>query len=427
MTAGQPTVDLPPARVGVRRRPARESIPLRAWLALAVGLTNPFTIRLVGLMPVSEVILLAAGTIYFLRTVLSHRVDETLVGGRVFRWLMAAQAVALFGYIFSDVWRGSSTSDIARGWARMVFLAFDVVCMAVLFGDVRVFVAYELGVAFSGFHVFVHGALFGDAWKFGYGVPLTVLALLVFPLAGPLAACGGVLAMAAVHWAMDFRSMALICVLLAAVQALTLFPARARRWLVPMGVALGMAALAFRGQIVGEGSERSKRSDAERTAMLSAASEAFYASPFIGQGSWFSNSKVMDRFVEIRAENARAAGVGGFGDDDGETMAIHSQMLVGLAEGGLLGGCFFAAYGVFLLWGLWWVAATRRWDRLTAIYLFLLLSGLLNLCFTPFSGAARVDIAATVGALLMLWRERTEWAVDETVERPAREGEWSRA
>ena len=141
--------------------------------------------------------------------------------------------------------------------------------------------------------------------------------------------------------------------------------------------------------------------------MLSAASEAFLASPLIGQGSWFSNSKVMDRFVEIRAENAREAGVGGFADDDGETMAIHSQMLVGLAEGGLAGGCFFAAYGGFLLWGLWWVAATRRWNRLTGVYLFLLLSGLLNLCFTPFSGVARVDIAATVGALLMLWRERS--------------------
>lgn len=393
-------------RVVARRQAARAPLPARVWLAFAVGLTNPFTLRLVGLMPVSEVILLAAGAVYFLRLVLSHRMDETLVGGWPFRWLMVAQAVALFGYVLSDVWRGSSTPDIARGWARMVFLAFDVGCMAVLFGDVRVFVAYQLGVAASGCHVLVHGALFGDAWKFGYGVPLTVLALLVCPLAGPVAACGGIVAMAAVHWAMDFRSMALICALLAAVLALTWFPLRVRGWLVPLGVVLAVAAFALRGQIVGEGSERSKRSDAERTAMLSAASEAFFASPLVGQGSWFSNSKVMDRFVEIRAENARAAGVGGFGDDDGETMAIHSQMLVGLAEGGLLGGCFFATYGAFLLWGLWRVAARRPWDRLTAIYLFLLFSGLLNLCFTPFSGAARVDIAATVGALLMLWRER---------------------
>ena len=110
--------------------------------------------------------------------------------------------------------------------------------------------------------------------------------------------------------------------------------------------------------------------------------------------------------MEIRAENAREAGVGGFGDDDGADMAIHSQVLVGLAEGGVLGGSFFLIYGVFLVLALYDMAVLRPWDRLTMVILFLLLSGLLNLLFTPFSGAARVDIAATVGILLYLRRER---------------------
>ena len=114
-------------------------------------------------------------------------------------------------------------------------------------------------------------------------------------------------------------------------------------------------------------------------------------------------------FVEIRAENAKEAGVGGFGDDDGETMAIHSQVLVGLAEGGILGGCFFIAYGVFLVlvrcatWGIDPAVGSVDDD-----FLFVLLRGLLNLFFTPFSGAARVDIAATVAVVLYLGRERKQ-------------------
>jgi hypothetical protein len=375
-------------------------------LAYAVGFTNPYTIRLVGLMPVSEVLLLAAGALFGLQVILSHRVCEPLLRERPFQWIIVTQAVALFGYVLSDLWRGSNGSDIARGWARMVFLAFDIFCLAVLFGDLRTFVAYQCGVACSGVHVLVHGALFGDAWKFGYGVPCTVAALLVLPLGGPALACVGTLGLGVLHWAMDFRSMALICVFLAGLQALTLLPVRSRRWVVLGGLALVVAVLPFRAQLLGEGSERSKRSDAERTAMMSAAWEAFDRSPLLGQGSWFSNSKVMDRFMEIRAENAREAGVGGFGDDDGETMAIHSQILVSLAEGGLLGGCFFAGYGIFLLWALWYCAVQRPWTLVTGIVLFVLLSGFLNLCFTPFSGAARVDIAATVGTLLFLWRER---------------------
>ena len=392
------------------RHPARAGISQRDWLALIVGLTNPFTIRLVGLMPVSELILLAAGAVVFLRTVQTHRFDEPLTRSRPFQLLMICQAVALFGYILSDFWRGSTPSDIARGWARMIFLAFDVTCMAVLFGNLRTFLFYQIGVVLSGLHVLINGALFDDPWKFGYGVPVTVLALLALPLGGPAVAGVGMLGMAALHWVMDFRSMALICVVLAALQTLAILPRTLRKILLCLGIVVAAVLLAEKSQITGEGSERSKRSDAERTAMLSAASEGFLGSPLIGQGSWFSKSNVMNRFVEIRAENAREAGVGGFGDDDGAEMAIHSQVLVGLAEGGVLGGTFFLVYGVFLVLALYDLAVLRPWDRLTMVILFVLLSGLLNLLFTPFSGAARVDIAATVGILLYLRRERAVYA-----------------
>ncbi len=388
----------PRAAVSTRSSPA-------AWLALVVGATNPFTVELVGLMPVSEIVLLLGGAVVVLQVLLSHQLRGKLLREPAFRLLMVCQMVALFGYVISDVWRGSTGSDIARGWARMVFLAFDIVCLTMLFEDLRVFVFYEIGVVISGLHVFIHGALFNDYWKFGYGVPMTVFTLLVLPLGGPWVAAAGSLGFAALHWGMDFRSLALICFLVAMMQTLAALPRGARRLLFPVGVVALLALCALKSRLTGEGTDRTKRSDAERTAMMSAATEGFLGSPIIGQGSWFSKSNVMNRFAEIRAENAREAGVGGF-DEEGKNMAIHSQVLVGLAEGGLLGGCFFLAYGVYLLWALHHVTVVKPWGRLTAVFLFVLLLGLLNLLFTPFSGAARVDIAATVGLLVFLRSER---------------------
>ena len=153
---------------------------------------------------------------------------------------------------------------------------------------------------------------------------------------------------------------------------------------------------------------RATRSNVERSAMLQAAWEGFTKSPLVGQGSWFSNSNVMDEFLAIRMQNARIAGVGGFAEDDAEGMAIHSQILVALAEGGLFGAAFFFAYGALLLWGLWFCLTDAPWDWTLPIGLFVLLVAFWNLLMSPFSGTHRVEIAMAVGLLLILWRQRAQ-------------------
>ncbi len=84
-------------------------------------------------------------------------------------------------------------------------------------------------------------------------------------------------------------------------------------------------------------------------------------------------------------------------------MAIHSQILVCLAEGGLLGGVFFLFYGAMLLWALGWLVLTQRWQLWTHLGVFFLLLKLCDLATSPFSGAHRVLIAAAVGLILLLW------------------------
>ena len=155
--------------------------------------------------------------------------------------------------------------------------------------------------------------------------------------------------------------------------------------------------------------DSSTASSRDRSAMMRAAWDGFAGSPFVGQGSWFSRSNVMDNFLALRTEQARDAGVGGFATDVVEEgLAVHSQMLVALAEGGILGGCFFLFYGASLLWALGFCILQRPLDRLSPLYLLTLASALANLLFSPFSGAHRVGIAIAVGLVLLLLQERRE-------------------
>jgi hypothetical protein len=347
---------------------------------------------------------------------MTQTLNAPLVRNPLFWLFLASQTVALLGYIFSDLYRESSTGDMARGWARMVFLAIDLLGVALVFGTGhRAFSAYILGLAASCVHATLFGALFGDYWKFGYGYPCTVLVFLLAPFGGRWLALLAGFGMAVLHIALDFRSMALTCLLTGAGVGLTLIPRRFRGWAILVGAVMGagLLSLSMTHEAGEDTAHRRSRSNAERSAMLSAAGGAFLASPLIGQGSWFSNSDVMAVFAAIRAENAREAGVGGFAEDQAEEMAIHSQLLVSLAEGGLFGGCFFLTYGISLLWGLFHCVVRRAYDRFTPIYLLLLLVGFFNLCFSPFSGVARVEIAVGATVVLLLWHRRHE----ETEER----------
>lgn len=388
-------------------------------VALLVGLSNAFTIRLVGLMPISEIFLLAVAAYTLVSALVNHRVTAPLVTNRLFGILLFCQAIALSGYLIADYYRESLPGDAVRGWARMIFLAIDIFSLSVLFGkSPHVFTAYLVGVALSASKILFETPLFGDYWKFGYGYPFTMLVLVLSPLLGSSGAIFGALGIGFVHYIMDYRSMAAACWFVAALGLLNQFSPWLRRASLLMGV-IGLVAALTASSVSKHESDNARhgRSNAERSAMITAATEAIVASPFFGHGSWFSRTNVMEEFVEIRTENARLAGVGGFDETNGEEMAIHSQILVSMAEGGILGGAFFIGYGFGLMWALYFCAMVRPWDYSSLGYLLILVCSLMALCFSPFSGFSRVEIAAATGVMLMLWRERKSMVHRSNIDR----------
>lgn len=410
-------VSWPAREAGFAEPAATGWIGPSALVAATAGFLTAFTISLVGEMPLGEIVLLATAAWAALCAVVHRGLPGPLFRCRYLGVLLACQMVALLAYAVADFYWSSHPRDMARGWGRLVFLTVDILAVAYLFGRSRHnflwFLAGQLAGDLAHFASF--GALFDDAWKFGYGIPLTYAGVLLASCAGPVAVMVVAGGLGALHFAMDFRSVGGICMLLAGAAALQALPRGLRVWALPCGavVILAVATVLFNHVRQDDALQhRSSRSDVDRTAMIQAAAEAFLASPLIGHGSWFSRSDVNDNFTQIRADLAKEEGVGGFvgPNEEPEDVALHSQILVALAEGGLFGGAFFFAYGAGLAWALWDQVMVQAWRRDRAARVLLLLFASWHLVMSPFSGAHRVYIAMAVGLVVLV---QIEWAEKE--------------
>lgn len=388
-------------------------IDLRAWyycgLAFFLGLIHPWTVSLVGQMPVGEFLTLGLLGQVVLWCALTSRLPS-VVSPRLLLVFGITQVIALLSYVLSDLYRDSLPVDMVRGWMRMFFLAVDILAYAILFGsDARGFAWHQLGFAFSFVQALVIRPIFGDYWKFGFGFPLTVLLVLVGPyFFGRLGGIGALIVISAAHAVMAFRSAAAACWLVAGLLALRYLPLRLRQGLVIGGViAVTLASPMLVSNTFTSESGRSNRSNIERGAMLRAAWEGFASDPLIGQGSWFSKSHVMDNFLLIRKQVCdESNNGGGFDHNDFEGVTIHSQILVALAEGGIFGATFFIFYSVSILWAIYYTLGEGEWTWLLPSRLFVLVTSFWDVLMTPFSGVLRLNIAFTAAIVLLCWSEK---------------------
>src|SRR4051812_35924768 len=125
------------------RRTGTSATALGSWCSVstlvtfAAGLLTPFTVSLVGEMPVGELVLMVAAGWAGLCVIFNRAWPGVLVRHPLLGAMMVAQAVALTAYIFSDLYRQSTPHDMARGWGRMVFLTIDLIAVAYLFSRGR--------------------------------------------------------------------------------------------------------------------------------------------------------------------------------------------------------------------------------------------------------------------------------------------------
>ncbi len=382
--------------------------------AFLVGLFSPYTVSLVGEMPVGELVLL--GVLGWMAAVvmLAHRLPGRMWNNPLLRWMLVCQGVALVGYVISDFLWHSKTVDEVRGWARMVFLAIDLLTLAYLFteGSGRALIWLLWGEAVGGsIQPLFMRPLFGEYWKFGFGLPVSLAVILLLPGMGFWVSLAATLGLSALHFALNFRSLGGLFFVLSGLLVLQRMPLRWRAICIPVAALVAVGVLAWiANRSATANRSHDLRSDISRKAMLKAAWHGVEDHPFIGNGSWLGRSGVINDYLAIRYATAQEEHLGGIGQeqaslDDPQSYAIHSQILVALAEGGILGGAFFLLYGVLLVASLGYHVTLGVWTRYSALYLFMLLLALFNLAMSPFSGVHRVYIATAAGLLLLLWNE----------------------
>ena len=268
--------------------------------AFLVGLFSPYTVSLVGEMPVGELVLL--GVLGWMATVfmLAHRLPGRMWSNPLLRWMLVCQGVALVGYVMSDFIWHSKTVDEVRGWARMVFLAIDLLTLAYLFteGSGRALIWLLWGEAIGGsIQPLFMRPLFGDYWKFGFGLPVSLAVLLLLPGLGFWVSLAATLGLSALHFALNFRSLGGLFFVLSGLLVLQRMPLRWRAVCIPVTALLAVGALAWiANRSATANRSHDLRSDISRKAMLKAAWHGVEDHPFIGNGSWLGRSGVINDY-----------------------------------------------------------------------------------------------------------------------------------
>jgi len=394
--------------IGTRRSSPRRVSALRSvvpnTLCVAAGFLSGFTVAYVGQIPVGELVLCAVFPWVVLRTVINKGWPTSMQQLTWYKMLVFLVGVMAIGYVGSDLYRGTSNENLARGWARVGFLGIDIVAFAYLidgsWGRLQVAV---LGVYLGQtVNAIISGPLFGLWWEFGFGYSLIVVVLFLIAGRSPLLQIVTTVILAGVSMVFGGRSLGGCCLLVAVLYGLRY----ARGLFRPLAIATALGALAIllvaANTIILQNLGK-EGSSLERQSMIETAGEAFLSSPLIGQGSWFTSSGKM---LSVLEENHRRLDprFHHYSEDEARTLSIHSQLLVALAEGGIMGGAFFILYGMLLIKTL--QSLTRSSVPHRAFVTYLVVSGLWDLCMSPFSGVARVQICLNVLACLLVIMQR---------------------
>ncbi len=389
--------------------PATAAAPaLLAVACAACGLLLQVKVVVVGELYVGEVLLLAAAAVAFLVRGVGRQVVPW------FPWAFAAAGfLMLLGYVIADLAAATMPAQYLRGWARTVWFGLDFLSLIVLVSHGQRLLGWfvaGLAIGILADMLIAGTALTVTSWKSGYGFAAGMLAVLLagyLPtlLAGAILGGFGVLAIL-----LDFRSLGAIFliaggIILARSRRETTSHSRFLRMvLVTFGTAAALAAVAMTMmQSESDYHKRRQESNIGRYIGLKVAMEAVSDSPVIGYGSWAADKAYVQL---LRREFAKATAGKDIGGNPGDSLLPHSQLLQVWVEGGILAAMFFVLFGVAILAALRWLVLFHRGGPLTPLYTVLLISGMWDLCFSPFLGQHRIHVATVLAALSLLAWER---------------------
>jgi hypothetical protein len=392
-----------------RRRPdSLGALDKYSAAALLIGLATPWQLEFLGILYASELLL----AIVAFWALLTHLTD-TRFWQRPFTTLLACLSATLLAYVVADLALGTDFQNLARGWARNIFLASNFIGLYVLSRrnpfNLMIY-AISAAAGILGYLAFT-GAFF-DNWKFGASVPLTLLVACLVPLIAPRGSPAGSLALAAIgllHIELDSREIGGNCLLagvLLLARCSSIRRLKSLSWAV-LGilVSAGIGVLLY-AYVLGDAEYGRRRefSNAWRTASLITGATAISEAPWMGYGSQANNFNLQSRYDSIFTEHT---GIRYRGQrTDTSTFSPHSQILQAWFEAGIFGAAFFLYLGWKLVRGFGWCVFQRPPDVSSVLFAFCLLRAIWHLLFSPFAGLARLDVALAAVIVCLLDREK---------------------
>lgn len=371
----------------------------------------------VGELPVGELALAVLGI-----CVVLVRGVGAWIRGRTIAIYAAASFLMLLGYLVSDLVAQTTPAQYLRGWARVAMLGLDLAALLIVVSHgARLLAWFVLGVVLGILCDFMVREMPFTAlnFKLGYGYALVLLLALVSGFLGRFLASLLLALFGAASILLDFRSLGAVSMLAAGIHFVHVLMGRSRRhWgrgaiaaLLLLAAAAGLGALTFATEDA-KTELRRKQSDIGRIIGITVAAQAVTDSPLVGYGSWAGDKNYVALYDRALARATTGTQIRI--TTKNESMLPHSQVLQAWVEGGVLAAAFFLLYAWHGLASLRWLALRHAPDRLTPLYLILVLMGLWNLAASPFLGPHRTAIECSIAALALLARER--WAHARTTQ-----------
>ena len=381
----------------------------RALLASLVGCCALVPLRVIGILYLGEISLAVVCC-----AVLLTRIGVGSFWSSPARRLLVLLCVALAGYVIADTVRSSSSENYLRGWSRLAFIGTNFIGMYYLTRKNRIawpffFLSFAVGSLVVIYVTNEYLNNFEANWKFGFATPVTMIWLCVlaaFGKHGIRPAAFGLALIGFINVYFDYRSMGLICVVVAAI-ILASTRSRAGSLKVNSRVLLITAALSVvvitSGYVMTQDEYGLRRlgSNSWRRGSMLATVKGIMRSPIIGNGSMATDYEV-EGWHEEGMQN-RSVVRSFLGKND--VFSPHSQVLQAWYEGGILGVLFFIYYG-FLLIKTLTLLVKRKVDHLSGLCLFMILQLLWALVFSPLAGDQRIFVAAGMALICFLQDEK---------------------
>ena len=319
----------------------------------------------------------------------------------------------LAGQVVTDLIRGTPFGDYARGWAKITFTMLNFVALYLLLHDNRRrIMLFASGLVVGGILVyFINPGGFAEEhpWKFGYGVPLTLMLVLVaqnaFERNNPRMVSAALLFAAGLNLVMDFRSFAGICFLTGGYLLLQTRRPRGRpRISFARMAALGLAILAatigfvelygYAAQTGALGAKAQAKYEIQASRKLGlllggrlevvVALHAIADSPLIGHGSWARGREYASLLLELQ----------GYGPTErqiilrSDVIPSHSYIFGAWMQAGLMGAVFWGWVVLLIARVLTGQYQTR--EHLTPLIVFVCFVLLWDVLFSPFGALGRL-------------------------------------